>query len=254
MSFDFDNDTWMMKRIFRLSDLALIRMVNHLFGTEYEDGEYVRKEWREAETVGICLTIGCANRYEFRMRRLEGCLQIQAEDRGCLFHYEDAVEHSVLQLRDPKVTCFGENTKEEYCTILEFSGHERIILSVYDITVSDCSVWRLEETGLILFLPFLFYCFIAKTEISNRRQDSLKEFVIRDILGALHASMKKGDLTIFDVQKLKQCCGCMLWRILFMEKWMQDLEFQELMLETLEVDIELLERICQREKANSRNN
>ena len=95
-----DNDEWMMKKIFHMSDHALIRMVNHLFGTEYEDGEYVQKEWKGTEGVRICLLIGCANRYEFQMRRFGKCLQIHAEDRGCLFYYEDAAKYPVLQLRN----------------------------------------------------------------------------------------------------------------------------------------------------------
>lgn len=249
-----DTDAWMMKKIFHLSDHALIRMVNHLFGTEYGDMEYVRKEWKETEIISICLMVGCANRYEFRMRRFDGCLQIRAEDKGCLFHYEDAAEHTALRIQEPGPTCFGKNTRGAYCTVLEFSGHEQIILPIYDITVSDRSAWNLEETGLILFLPFLFYCFAAETESAEIRRESLKSFVIRDIVGALHVSMKKGDLTVFDVQRLKQCCRCMLWRILSVEKWMQNLELQELVLEALDADIGLLEHVCHREAERFRNN
>lgn len=244
-----DNDEWMMKKIFHLSDHALIRMVNHLFGTEYEDGEYVQKEWKEAGGVRICLLIGCANRYEFQMRRFGKCLQICAEDRGCLFHYKDAAEHAALQVREPDRASFGKNTREKYCTILELQGKEQIVLPVYDITVSDRSVWHLEEAGLILFLPFLFYCFLSEPEMPEIRQESLKSFVIRDIVGALHVSMKKGDLTIFDVQRLKSCCKSMLLRVLSGERWMQDRGLLELVLSTLDVDIDLLETIYRRETA-----
>ena len=241
-----DNDEWMMKKIFHMSDHALIRMVNHLFGTEYEDGEYVQKEWKGTEGVRICLLIGCANRYEFQMRRFGKCLQIHAEDRGCLFYYEDAAKYPVLQLREPGRASFGKNTREEYRTILEFQGNERVVLPVYDITVSDWSVWHLEEAGLILFVPFLFYCFVSDPEMPEIRQESLKTFVIRDIVGALHVSMKKGDLTIFDVQRLKTCCRNMILRILSGERWMQDRGLLELILGTLDVDIDLLETMYQR--------
>lgn len=243
----FASDAWMMKEIFHLSDHALIRMVNHLFGTEYGDEEYIQKDWREAEAVRICLMVGCANRYEFQMRRFGGCLQIRAEDKGCRFHYEDASERSFLQVREPKLTCFGRNTREEYCTVLEFPDHEQILLPIYDITVNDRSAWRLEEAGLILFLPFLCYCFAAEPEQSEIRRESLKSFVISDIVGALHVSMKKGDLTAFDVQKLKQCCRCMIFRALSRERWMQDLELQEFILDALDTDIDLLEHMYQKE-------
>lgn len=247
------NDAWMMKKIFEISDYALIRMVNHLFQAEYEDEEYVRKEWRESEVVSVCVTVGCANRYEFRMRRFEGCLQICAEDRGCLFQFEDAVEHSAVQIRDPQITYFGKNRKGVYCTTLEFVEHGRIILPVYDITLNDCSAWKLEENGLILFLPFLFYCFEAEAKFMEDRKEILKSFVLRDIVGALHISMQKGDLTVFDVQRLKQCCRQMLWRILPGERAMQDLEFQELILNALDVDMDRLERYHQQEIRKARN-
>ena len=247
------SDAWMMRKIFEISDYALIRMVNRLFQTEYEDREYIRKEWRESEVISVCMTVGCANRYEFRMRRFGGCLQICAEDKGCLFQFEDAVEQSAVQIRDPHITCFGKNRKEVYCTTLEFIGHERIILPVYDITLNDHSAWKLEENGLILFLPFLFYCFAAETEFVEERQETLKSFVLRDIVGALHISMQKGNLTVFDVQRLKQCCRQMLWRTLPGERAMQDLEFQDLLLRALDADIDRLERYHRQEMKKARN-
>lgn len=246
------DDAWMMKKIFHLSDHALIRMVNRLFQTEYEDGESVQKEWKEPDAICVCLTIGCANRYEFRVRRLEGCFQILAEDLGCLFYYEDAAVHSDIRLQEPSMDYFGYNTKEKYCTTLEFSGHEQIILPIYAITLCDESTWKLEEAGLILFLPFLFYCFGARAEPPRQRQESLKCFVIRDIVGALHASRTRGDLTAFDVERLKQCCRGMLWRTLAGEYWMQNLELQELMLEALGPDIGYLEYIHEKELKEAR--
>lgn len=246
-------DAWTMRAIFELSDCALIRMVNHLFQTEYTDREYVRKEWNEQEVLRVCLTIGCANRYEFQMRRFNGCLQIYVEDRGCAFYYTDAMEHSVVQIREPQMIYFGKNTKKEFFTTLEFPGHERIILPIHMITLMDHSVWKLEEAGLVLFLPFLFYCFTEKLKNIEKKQESLKKFVIHDIVGALHMSMKKGDLTVYDVQKLKQCCRRMIWKLLLREKWMQNLELQELMLETLEPDMELLERVHRMELSKLEN-
>lgn len=246
-------DAWMMKKIFCLSDHALIRMVNRLFQTEYEVGVSIQKEWREQESISVLLTFGCANRYEFRMRRLEAGIQILVEDRGCQFHYEDAVDRSEVRLQEPLTDYFGYNTKEKFCRILEFLGHEQIILSIYAITVCDQSAWKLEEAGLILFLPFLFYCFGAKAESERQRQESLKIFVIRDIVGALYASRDRGDLTAFDVEKLKQCCRGMLWRILAGEGWMQNLELQELMLRVLDPDIGYLEHMHQKEIKEIRN-
>lgn len=240
----FREDIWMLRRIFQLSDRSLIRMVNHLFRTEYSDGESVWKEWQEQGGMSVWLRIGGANRYEFRLRRLEGCLQICAEDRGCVFCYENAAQSPVVQIREPQILYFGKGRREEYSTTLEFPGKERILLPVHMITLEECSAGELEENGLILFLPFLFYCFAQNAQDDERRREALKKFVIHDIAGALGRSYQKGDITAFDAQKLKQLCRRMAWKVLGHESWMQDLEAQELILDTLEADLEFLERTC----------
>lgn len=250
---NYRNDVWMVKKIFQLSDRALIRMVNRLFRTEYKDEEGILKEWSTEGPVSVRLTIGSTDRYEFRLRHLEGCLQIYAEDRGCIFHYEDAAAHSVVQIREPQIIYFGKDRKEEYFTTLEFPGNARVVLPIHMITLSDCSVQGLEKTGLIPFLPFLFYFFSADTGGVIRRQEALKKFVIHDIVGILHESLRKGDLTVFDVQKLKRLCWHMIWNFLLQEKWMQNPELQELLHETLETDLELLEKVHEMELQKIRN-
>lgn len=250
---NYEDDIWMVKKIFELSDCALIRMVNHLFHTEYTDEEYVRKEWNEQGTACVCLIIGCANRYEFRLRRTQGCLQVCAEDKGCAFHYADASAHSAVQIREHQPDYFGKNTKKEYFTTLEFPGHEQIVLPVYTFTLADNSARKLEQAGLILFLPFLFCCFAEERGDDQQRRESLKYFVIDDIAGALHESAKKGDLNVFDVQRLKQMCRKMVWRLLAQERWMQNLELQELLLDAFEADLELLEKAYRLELQKVRN-
>lgn len=239
----FQQDMWMLKKIFQLSDQALIRMINRLFQTEYADEETVLKEWAEKEPAGVQLTVGCANRYVFRLRRLEGCVRIYAEDKGCAFQYGSPVIDTMVQIREPQMTYFGKSKKEEYCTMLELSGHERISLPLYMITLADSSAWELEASGLILFLPFLFCCFAENQMREERKQESLKYFVIHDIVGALYLSLKKGDLTVYDMQKMKQFCRQMIWKLFACEPWMQDLELQELLLKAFETDLDLLERI-----------
>lgn len=250
---NYEDDIWMAKKIFQLSDRALIRMVNHLFHTEYADTECIRKEWSEQGTASVYLTVGCANRYEFRLRRMEGCLQICAEDKGCVFHYTDASGHSVMQMREPQTEYFGKNTKKEYFTMLEFPGHGQIILPIYSFTLADGSAHKLEQAGLVLFLPFLFCCFSEEKGEDRHLQELLKYFVLYDLEGALHESIKKGNLNIFDAQRLKQLCRRVAWRVLAKERWMQNLELQELLLNAFEADLDLLEKMYQTEVQKVQN-
>jgi len=240
----FKEDAWIMQKIFQLSDRALIRMVNHLFRTEYSDEESVWKEWQEQEATRVGLKIGGMNRYEFQLRRLESCLQICAEDRGCVFYYGNVDRSPVIQIREPQVLYFGKGRQEQYSTTLEFPGHERVLLPIHMITLEGYTAQKLEEQGLILFLPFLFDCFGQELKEEEEKQEALKYFLIHDIVGALSRSYEKKDLTAFDTQRLKQLCGKAACRALGREKWMQSMEMQEVMREALETDLDFLERAC----------
>ena len=241
------DDQWIMEEIFRLSDQALIRMINGLFGTEYQDGEKIWKEWRDYEAMSICLKVGGISRYEFTLRRLDGCLQICAENRGNIFLYEKMAVGEVMQIREPQILYFGKNHQEEYSRTLEFPGKERVELPIRIITLEDYSAKKLEENGMILFLPFLFYCISELEESDQRKEEIWKEFICYDIASALESSFYKGNLTAFDVQRMKQLCRHMAWKMLSKEPWMQKLENQEQMLESLEADVKFLERVYRRE-------
>ena len=141
-------DRWIMEEIFRLSDQALVRMINGLFGTEYQDEEKIWKEWRDQEALSVCLKVGGMNRYEFSLRRLDGCLQICAENRGNIFVYEKMAVGDVMQIREPQILYFGKNHREEYSRTLEFPGKERVELPIRVITLEDCSARKLEENGI----------------------------------------------------------------------------------------------------------
>lgn len=243
-----EKDFYILKKLFRLSDHALIRLINRLFQTEYDEEEVIWKDWAEQEEMSVCLKVGGLNRYKIRVYDLEGSIRICAEDKGCTYYYGREHFCSEMQIREPGVFYFGKNREEEYCSTLEFSGKGQAKLSTHVITLDDCSAEMLEEQGLILFVPFLFYSFLKQGGEEQERQEALKYFLIHDIVGSLERSFQKGDLTALDVQKLKQLCRQMIWRLLGEEPWMQSLEMQELVLGATEVDLELLERNFQNKR------
>lgn len=85
-----EENGWMLELIFDLSSQALIQMINQLFHTAYSDEEKIWKEWQRANSIG--LKVGETNRYEFQVRRLDGCTQIYAEDRGSVFAWGRSVD------------------------------------------------------------------------------------------------------------------------------------------------------------------
>lgn len=236
----YKEDVYILEHIFQLSTYAVIRMVNRLFGTEYASDEQL---WVEKSGMTILLTIAATNRYEFQVFRSDDAIQIQAEDRGCSFYHRNMAIDMVMQIKEPRIIYFGENTREETNLILEFPSKEKVHLPIHTITITDYSPESLEKTGLILFLPFLVYGFLRKKKEQENKKEALKYFLIRDIVGTLNHSFQKGDLKVFDVQKLKQLCKRVAWKLLAHEGWMKDLEMQSLFVEILDTDFDLLERM-----------
>jgi hypothetical protein len=202
------DDAWAMRKIFMLSDHAYIRMIDHIFDREYTDADCVWKDWQDDRKIGF--RVAGTNRYEIQVRRLDCGLRISGKDKGCI--YDHGMDHKKRQ--------------------------ERIV------ELENDSAWQMEEQGVVVFLPFLFEGMLRKLETADEstRQEALKTFVIHDIVGALGRSYQRGDLTSFDVQKLKQLCRQMAWKVLGREVWMQSMENQELILDALEADVDFLER------------
>ena len=80
-------DAGMMERIFCLSDFALTRMINRMFGKEYKPETEVVRNWDSEEPLCVRLTVGCADRYEYRLIHEYGCFQVRASEQAGR-HYE----------------------------------------------------------------------------------------------------------------------------------------------------------------------
>lgn len=236
---NIEENGWILALIFDLSGQSRIRMINQLFHTAYSDDEKVWKEWQDSSN--ICLKVGETNRYGFQIRKLDGCTQIYAEDRGSVFAWGRSVRRSVVHIKEPQIIYFGKNHQEEYSTTLEFPDKARVTLPTRIITLEDYSPLRLEACGLILFLPFLLEGYIDNMEEND--WDALRHFFLYEMREALRNAYGKGSLTAMDMQKLKQICRKKVWKSYGSKSWMQSLEMQTILLDALDTDFDFLERM-----------
>lgn len=201
------------EKIFRLSDQAVCYMLRRVLGKKYTGGETVCRYQEKHSVFRIWLTTEDGKHYCCKIRIVNGFPQISIGEAG--------------QKREE------ENAK--VCTITTYSAR------------------KLQQDGLILFLPLLFCCFVEGKEDFFCKREQLKYFIFHDIVWALHDSMKQGELNVYDAQKLKQLCGHMAWKLLTRVEWLQSMELQELLLEAFQADVDLLERVHQQELEIIRN-
>lgn len=235
-------DAGMMEKIFSLSDHALVRMVNQMFRKEYRTDADVIREWSRKEQMCIRLTVGCTDMYEYRLIHEPYCFQVRASECGRRYYAGKMPLCNVERVREPGFSYYGENVQEEGYAVREYWGKERISLATRTVTLADCSAMRLREMGMTLFLPFLFYPFLRKEWEEKDKQNALRYLLIYDIPETLNLCLREEDLTLYDVQRLKQFCKKMAWELLVMENWMENVEMQRLLMETLDTDLELLEK------------
>lgn len=121
--------------------------VESAFDTHYTEKNQIWKEWQNEDRLTVTLRVDGVNRYEFRLRRLDGCLQICAQDKGYVYYYENMTAGNVLQIKEPQIFYFGKNRQEKYSTTLEFPGHERVILPFPGVTLAVIlqSSWRSKD-------------------------------------------------------------------------------------------------------------
>ncbi len=151
---------------------------------------------------------------------------------------------NVIQIREPQILYFGKNHREKYSTTLEFPGKERVDTAFSGDYAGGLLCKAAGGTRDDSFSRHFYFIVSESWKGSNRKKERIwKEFICHDIVEALDRSFKKGSLTAFDVQRMKQLCRHMAWKMLVREKWMQELENQEEMLASLEADVKFLERV-----------
>ena len=241
----YREDAEIMERIFGLSDRAVIGVINHMFQKRYQEGEGIIEEWGRRERLCVRLTVGGTDMYEYRLLHGQDCVQVQAAECGSRYLAGDRPLRSMDTIRDPGMVYAGENRQEQGTVVREYHSGERIRLTVQTVTLTGCSAAGLREMGMILFLPYLFYGFLRKEWEKKSKQQALRYLLIYEIPETLNGCLGQGEMTVYDVQKLKQACRRMAWCLLATEGWMKSLEMQNLVMETLDTDLDLLEQAYQ---------
>lgn len=238
-------DLWLMEEIFCLSNGALIQMVNRLFHAGYQKNGELMREWNGKNQRGeVCvrLIIEGFYCYEFCLGRWGVLLQLCARECGCLTDRADIPLSESIELREAPLTYRGEQSKN-YLRVREFPGRRSVRLRTHEIILSGSSAGELSQSGLTMFLPFLFYGFPEASLSIGEKQMALQSFLIYDIVGTLKRALQEEALSVFDVQRIKMLCRKILWKLYANEPWMKDMGYQELVLKILDADLDGLERI-----------
>lgn len=203
------------KRIFSLSNLAIISLINGLFGTNYppdSEVEYPNKEYISATLSKrladlIILIQGVAYHLEAQMKE-DGTIVMRAFEYG--FHYAMSAWDGgdVLRFPEPVIIYLDTDTEvPEISTLtLQFGEQRTFSFEVKNFVYQDHDITELNRKKMIALIPFQLLKLrkIIAEEPTKENFERLKSLILNDIIGSIKANVQMGNITTDDANQLKE--------------------------------------------------
>lgn len=247
------------KKILTLSTIAVINLINGLFGTNYPPDSTITYNWTEHITDKLrrCLadTILTINGiFSYHMEA-----QI-TEDEDIVFRVFDyGYAHAIKQINNfPPDSSSGSQTlyfpeakiiylfskpqlPDQYCLNLDFGSQGSFSYNVTTFKLMDYTIEELNKKKMIILIPFVLLKFRDKFKKKRANEDilSLKRLIFDDIITSIDQNMNDKNITENDAYKLKRLTH-RLYEHLFAH-YPEMEELNEMTDEALILDIDILE-------------
>ena len=203
------------KRIFALSNLAIINLVNALFFTNhppdskisYLNREFVAKNL-DKRFADIFLEInGIAYHLEAQMTKAKNIV-MRVFEYGYFHAMENQEENGVLKFPEPVVIYLDTETDipETSILTLDFGAQGSFDYTVTNFVYQKHELRELNQKKMIILIPFQLLKLkrIIEKEPTEENFHLLQKLVLSDIIGSIKANLQVGNITENDAAELKE--------------------------------------------------
>lgn len=203
------------KRIFSLSNLAIINLINGLFHTNYPTDsilQYTNKEFvsapLEKRFADVLVTIqGHPYHLEAQMT-IDGSIVVRAFEYGFQYAVVNRDKDTVLHFPDPIIIYLneGKNIPETSSLVLEFGSQGAFTYEVRNFIFQEHEISELNQKKMIILIPF----HLLKLQKIIQKTPTEENFVLLqnliqdDILGSIKANLTVGNITADDANELRE--------------------------------------------------
>lgn len=203
------------KRIFNLSDIAIINLINGIFETNYPlnskvsfpNKEYVNRNLKRKFADLFIVINGDVYHIEAQMTKDETIVLRAFE--YCFYNaLENRESDDVLKFPEPVVIYLDdiENVPETSTLTIEFGKQESFVYRVNNFLYQKKEIEELNQKKMVILIPFQLLklrSLIAK-EPSKDNFNKLKKLIAHDILDSIRENLKAGNITESDADQLKE--------------------------------------------------
>ncbi|MCM1026956.1 MAG: hypothetical protein NC432_11005 [Roseburia sp.] len=210
----------LFKKTLTLSPIAVVNLINGLFGTDYSADSSITYHWTEFESEELrrtladtILTIGGTG--GSRSYHIEA--QMTRDDEIILRVFEYGFEQAMrykgqedgtwsLKFPSPMVVylCAGNSLPDEYQLLLDFGEQGTFLYRVPVIRFQSLSAEEINERKLAALLPFRLLKLrenIRKNR-SEKNVEALKNLIQSDIIMNINRNLSAGNITQNDAYKM----------------------------------------------------
>ncbi|MDD2957496.1 MAG: hypothetical protein PHE06_06520 [Lachnospiraceae bacterium] len=201
------------KRIFSLSNLAIINLINGLFGTnyppdsivDYPNREYVSKLLSKRLADVMVVIQGIPYHLEAQMK-WDGSIIMRVFEYG--FHQAMSLwqEESVFQFPEPVVIYLDSVSEipEKSILTIQFGFQGTFQYEVKNFVYQEHELLELNQKKMIVLIPFQLLKLkkIVEKPPAEENLEALQKLVQRDIIGSIKANLQVGNITSDDANQL----------------------------------------------------
>lgn len=247
------------KKLLTLSPIAVINMINGLFGTDYPPDSTITYHWTEHidDNLRRCLadTILTINgRYSYHMEA-----QMTEDEDIVLRVFDYGYAHArklqnsnsfspsaagyTLPFPETRIICLfsGSRIPDEYILNLDFGSQGSFTFKAPTFKYPEYTIEELNQRKLIILIPFSLLKLRDRLKKHRSPEDilALKRLIFDDIITSIDKNLTVQNITVNDAYKLKRLTH-MLYQHLY-SHYPEMEELNEMTDEALILDIDILE-------------